>query len=262
MHLASGTDEDSGNTLHRFLVDRKKVKYILAPAGVFSMGGCSAAPVSTILPQLPKFPTGDWNWAVVTKNKIAGRIFFQSYSESSLPGIKDLWHSTCIDQLHLTDIKRLEHNVYVVSHPSIVRQIAVAVFNHFPSEIHTMQNEAAIYKAIEGHEIGYKFLGHLMEEGRAIGYLMEYIEGHRLPGPQDLGACLRIVKRLHNLGYKHGRISKEIFHIHDDLVWLAQLWSVTKCTDSKELKEELDIVAFVVAGVVPRFSRMLDNRGD
>lgn len=62
-----------------------------------------------------------------------------------------------------------------------------------------MENETTAYQWVSGHNIGPQFLGHLTEDGRVIGFLMEHIPNARHAGPQDLEICREVLSRLHDL---------------------------------------------------------------
>ncbi len=68
------------------------------------------------------------------------------------------------------------------------------------------------YCYIENQGIGPRFLGHVTEAGRVIGFLMEYVAG-RAAEVEDLEWCQSVLARLHGLGLKHGDINKHNFLI-------------------------------------------------
>ena len=80
--------------------------------------------------------------------------------------------------------------------------VVVAKFARFDWEIQYIENETTVYQWIDGHNIGPRFLGHLTEDARVIGFLMERI--------QDLEPCQQTLSRLHCLGIRHGDITISI----------------------------------------------------
>ncbi|KAB8277879.1 hypothetical protein BDV30DRAFT_204453 [Aspergillus minisclerotigenes] len=62
----------------------------------------------------------------------------------------------------------------------------IAKFARFAWEIQYIEDETTAYQWINGHDIGPRFLGHLTEHGRVIGFLMEGITNARHAGLQDL----------------------------------------------------------------------------
>ncbi|CAK7225113.1 hypothetical protein SCUCBS95973_005749 [Sporothrix curviconia] len=82
-----------------------------------------------------------------------------------------------------------------------------------PTDRQSLANEVAMYQRLDGTRITPAFHGHVVdEEGRAIGFLLEYIvfEKHkdaarRQHGRQSLQACMAVLSRLHDEhGVAHG----------------------------------------------------------
>ena len=65
-------------------------------------------------------------------------------------------------------------------------------------------------------KIGPRFLGHLTEEGRVIGFAIERITNFRHAKPEDLALCL----------------------IHDDRVKLVDFNCASQCNDAEVLEKE------------------------
>ncbi|KAJ5207512.1 hypothetical protein N7491_001859 [Penicillium cf. griseofulvum] len=96
------------------------------------------------------------------------------------------------------------------------KRISVATLPcRFDWEIQYLENETTAYEWIEGYDIGPRFLGHLTEDGRVIGFLMERIRDARHAGPQDLESCREVLSRLHCLGIHHGDTNRFNFLIRD-----------------------------------------------
>lgn len=122
---------------------------------------------------------------------------------------------------------------------SPIEELVVVKFARFDWEIRYMEGETAGYQSIEGCEIGPRFLGHLTEDGRVIGFLMERIANARHAGPQDLDICQRTLARLHALGIKHGDVNRFNFLIRDSRAILIDFDTTRKCDDSNLIAEEL-----------------------
>ena len=69
--------------------------------------------------------------------------------------------------------------------PSLTYPIVVK-FARFPFEIPYLDSETSAYQLIQNHQISPKFLGHLTEEGRVIGFVMELITNCRHATTEDL----------------------------------------------------------------------------
>ncbi|KAF8248813.1 hypothetical protein K440DRAFT_623853 [Wilcoxina mikolae CBS 423.85] len=57
-------------------------------------------------------------------------------------------------------------------------------------------NETQMYKIIDGLGLAPAFLGHITENGRIMGFLLEKVEG-RSAGIEDLTACQECLKRVY-----------------------------------------------------------------
>ena len=60
-----------------------------------------------------------------------------------------------------------------------------------------------MYEIIDGKDIAPRFLGHLLEDGRVIGLLIEFVPNARPANNGDLKACLATLHRLHGLKVLH-----------------------------------------------------------
>ena len=143
-----------------------------------------------------------------------------------------------MDHLELAFGNKLRSGVYKVTSAGF-RFTVVAKFARLAWEIDAPENECAAYQWIEGPGIGPKFLGHLIEEGRVIGFLMEMITNARHASPDDLGLCRKSLSKLHKLGIVHGDVNKHNFLIGDAHATLVDFECARKCEDKRAFKEEL-----------------------
>jgi predicted Ser/Thr protein kinase len=130
----------------------------------------------------------------------------------------------------------LRANVYIASSPGFEKPI-IAKFARFPWEIDYYIAETQVYSWIDGHNIGQEFLGYLTEEGRVIGFLMEYVEGHHST-ISDLPACKAIVGRLHDLGILHKDLNKYHFLISERGAVLIDFEAAKRSENSEAMEEE------------------------
>lgn len=114
----------------------------------------------------------------------------------------------------------------------------VVKFARFPWEIGYLNAETAAYEWTQGNQIGPRFLGHLTEEGRVIGFLMEWIKDAQHATPEDLSLCQQTLSRLHQLGLKHGDINRHNFLIREGRAILIDMESCEPCEDEKALEKE------------------------
>lgn len=89
-----------------------------------------------------------------------------------------------------------------------------------------LETESRAYKACEGKTITPGFLAHVTEDGRVIGFLIEYIIGTHEPTDEEKELCRAAVRRFHRLTGWHRVYSqncRENFLVKDGRVWLVNL---------------------------------------
>lgn len=195
---------------------------------------------------LPDFPTSDWNDGLVDKHPATGEPYFARAVRTSFPGVKNTWHSVFVDYMDLEEKEKLRGGVYEVKCAQFKENI-VAKFARFHWEIGYMEGETCAYQLIEGSGIGPRFLGHLTEDGRVIGFLIERIANARHAGPGELEICRRTLGRLHALGLKHGDVNRFNFLVRDEEAILIDFDTTRKCDDSDLLAEELQALEEALA---------------
>lgn len=137
--------------------------------------------------------------------------------------------------------KKLRTNVYEATSPDFPSTIIVN-FARFPWEIAQLNAETAAYGWIDGHHIGPAFLGHLTEEGRVIGFLIERVAEGRHAMPADLAACQKVLAKLHSLGIKHGDINRHNSLLCGGNAVLIDFDAAQKSHDHGMLDDELQRV--------------------
>lgn len=229
--------DDNDESEYRFMVDGKHVKYVTVDPGVLPRDGRTFAPI--LLATLPPFPPGDWNDGHISKDPLSGHPVFSCYTRSDLPGISNTWNRTRINHLELKKLDRLRQNIHVVTHPLFDRALLVK-FAEFPWQIPFFEAETPAYEWIDGQGVGPKFLGHLTEAGRVIGFVTEYIDGARSAGTEDLAACQGVLAKLHSLGIKHGDINKYNFLVREGEAVLVDFETAQRCGTKKQLEAEYE----------------------
>ncbi|KAH7140833.1 hypothetical protein EDB81DRAFT_654756 [Dactylonectria macrodidyma] len=233
-----GPDDDAGSGEYRFLVDGKHVKYVTVEPGALPEDKDDRTPAAALIPLLPAFPAGDWNEARVGKDERTGKPTFAGLRKGRLPGIGNVWHGTSIDHLELREVDRVRQTLHRVTHPRFDRPM-LAKFAQFPWEIPYFAAETTSYEWIHGRGVGPEFLGHIHEDGRVIGFLLEEIPGARTAEPGDLAACQRSLERLHALQIQHCDINKHNFLIRaDNEAVLIDFETAQKCADLELLDAE------------------------
>lgn len=127
----------------------------------------------------------------------------------NFPGIRTVW-PTHLDHVDLVYGEKLRSGVYEATTPCIPFAI-VAKFARFAWEIDALENECAAFQWIAGEDIRPKSLGHLVEEVRVIGFIIESIANVRHVTPDDLTLCQMKLSSLHRLGIIHGDVNKHNF---------------------------------------------------
>ncbi|PYI33561.1 hypothetical protein BP00DRAFT_338887, partial [Aspergillus indologenus CBS 114.80] len=118
--------------------------------------------------------------------------------------------------------------------------IAIAKFVIWHWYMYSMENETTVYELLNGHGIGPRFLGHLTEHDRVIGFLMERITNARHAGPEDLELCREALAQLHALGLLHGDTNRHNFLIRDGKAIVIDFSTTRKCDDEDLLRQEME----------------------
>ncbi|KFY26668.1 hypothetical protein V493_03939 [Pseudogymnoascus sp. VKM F-4281 (FW-2241)] len=229
--------DPDGNTpsYYRMLVDKKHFKYVTIDPGIYEVDDLCFPPI--LLAILPSFPDSNWNCSRISQTA-GSPPFFAETSQQNLPSIDPLWHPKPYDYLSFEIGRRLRSNVYMASSPQFENPM-VAKFARFEWEIGYFIAETQAYSWIEGHDIGPEFLGYLTEEGRVIGFLIEYVEGHHAT-ISDLSACEAIVERLHGLGVLHGDLNKHNFLISESRAILIDFETAKRSDNTDGMKREAE----------------------
>lgn len=115
----------------------------------------------------------------------------------------------------------------------------IAKMARFDWEIPRIQCETKIYSLLEGTGIAPRFLGHIREQGRIIGFLLEKVMG-RHAGIEDLQICCAALRRLHGLGIFHGDCNRFNFIVGiDDKVTLVDFEKSTVGANKDAMESEI-----------------------
>lgn len=108
-------------------------------------------------------------------------------------------------------------SLLVVTHPAIGQGNTPVVIKLAPSTLDRacLENiaiETQAYHALNGTGLTPQFLGHVIENGRIVGFILEYIaSGHAPESPAEIQACLLALDKLHQCGWLHGDAHKKNF---------------------------------------------------
>ena len=189
--------DECDQSFFRLLVNDRFVKYVTINPGLYNVENMCFGP--SLVTLLPELPTGDWNDALVAKHQVNGQPYFAQAIRTTFPGVENTWHRTRIDYMDIVTGQKLRTGIYEVKCP-LFDEVIVAKFARFEWEIPYLESETTSYQWIDGYGIGPQFLGHLTEDGRVIGFLMERIKNAQHAGPQDLEPCRQTLSQLHRLG--------------------------------------------------------------
>lgn len=115
----------------------------------------------------------------------------------------------------------------------------IAKMARFDWEIPHIQRETKIYSLLEGTGIAPRFLGHIREQGRVIGILLEKVMG-RHAGIEDLQICCSALRRLHGLGISHGDCNRYNFIVGiDNRVTLVDFENSTVGVNKDAMESEI-----------------------
>ncbi|TVY23383.1 hypothetical protein LHYA1_G007604 [Lachnellula hyalina] len=228
--------EDKTPSYYRILVNRKHFKYINIDPGIYEVDDLCFPPI--LVENLPPFPEGDWNCGRISQTVGNPTPFFSETLKKTLPSINPLWHPKSYEYLSFQIGERLRSNVYVASSPQFEKPI-VTKFARFYWEIGYYIAETRVYSWIDGHNIGPEFLGYLTEDGRVIGFLIEYIEGHRAT-ISDLPACKVIVRKLHGLSILHRDLNTHNFLISERGAVLIDFETAKRSGNGETMEKEVE----------------------
>jgi predicted Ser/Thr protein kinase len=173
------------------------------------------------LSSLPKFPEDHtWNVAYVNRDPSSGEVAMKLQQRTFI-GITDLWHPVLVDCLDLKRIKQFTATTYEATYsgdeplatmnsPAVIAKVA-----RFEWELPRLSQETLIYKSLEDTGLAPRFIGHVHEHGRVIGFMLEKLEG-REANINDLSSCQSALQHLHDIGILHGDANRYNFIIQDD----------------------------------------------
>ncbi|KAF3070624.1 alpha-galactosidase A [Daldinia childiae] len=205
-------DDDSFESEYRLRIGNQ-VKYLVVSPGTFDRDTLSLP-----LQSLPRLPYDeDWTVACISRDKATGDLK-TSLSSRTLAGVKCQWHSIRVDCLELEKIKQLTAMAFeAVPQPALSYSIfpttpttMIAKIARFEWEVPRIEQETRAYQLLEDSELAPRFLAHVHENGRIMGFLLEKIEG-RPASIQDLSVCETALKKFHELGFIHGDVNRYNF---------------------------------------------------
>ncbi|KAL5349769.1 hypothetical protein ACLOAV_004801 [Pseudogymnoascus australis] len=203
-------DEDSCESEYRLQIGNE-VKYLVINPSTYDRDTLSF-PLAD-LPPLQYSAT----WTVANISRSPTGTLRTTLSTRKLAGVKSLWHPTTIDYFGLEKTEQLTGAAYealptpalsptldIAPHAPVIAKIA-----RFEWEIPRLEQETRIYRLLASadSELAPRFLGHIREGERVIGFVLEKVVG-RAAGTEDLAACGEVLGRLHGVGVVHGDVNR------------------------------------------------------
>ncbi|OJJ47625.1 hypothetical protein ASPZODRAFT_131171 [Penicilliopsis zonata CBS 506.65] len=227
-------DDDSFQSEYRVRIGNQ-VKYLVISPQTFDRDTLSFP-----IPSLPGLPWSDeWTVAYISRDKETGGLK-TSLSKRKLAGVKGQWHHTLVDCLEVEKSKSLTAMAYEASH-SILPTPMIAKIARFEWEIPRIERETRAYQLLESSGLTPRFLGHLHENGRIIGFLLEKVDA-RPASLQDLVVCETALRKLHALGFLHGDANRYNFLVGEEGVKLVDFERVEQNASLEMMDKEMDSV--------------------
>lgn len=207
---------------HFRILANRNVKYITIKGGTLDAESLDDMPLDfeNILPPLA-YQEDSWKSACITRNPLS-RQLEAVLSSADLPSVETIWHPRMVDHL---DIERTEY-LALLTHEckwtadSAPEERMIAKMARFYWEVQYMEAETRMYQVLKDQDIAPKFLGHIHEAGRVIGFLLEKVPDGRNAEPADLEICKAALRRFHALGFLHGDCNKYNFIISTTLLYV------------------------------------------
>jgi serine/threonine protein kinase len=191
-----------------------RVHYLTIPTTVFDEP--TTCRPYLLIPQLPEFPDSDWTTMHISRGE-NGQLE-STISYDVLPSIQRIWHPQLIDVLALEQTERHRSHVHEVIYNG---KPAISKIATFEWQLSSRRSENMVYSELAEHQsekpeepaLAPQFLGHLVENGRVIGFLLEKVEGG-FASIEDLPKCEDALRRLHAIGLVHGDVNRYNFIIN------------------------------------------------
>lgn len=217
--------DDSYENEYRVRIGNR-VKYLKIAAGTFDM-----AILLSPLASLPPLPYDDDSWTVAhISYNFEGRLQ-SSLSDQKLAGVQNVWHSARVNVLDLKRTARLtvmtfeavvcESAVNSAAPPPPLppRQRVIAKIARFEQEIPIIERETRAYQMLlqrDAAHLAPRFLGHIYEGDRVMGFLLEKLGDRRSATVDDVSACKVALGQFHSLGLLHGGVNTHNFLVGKD----------------------------------------------
>ena len=212
-----------------------------------------------LLAHLPELPDARYN-RIHLRRRSNRELQYERYWTEEMPEVKTKWHRNLVDVTTLETLHVFTERVREVRLPSGGR--AIAKIANWPHQVMEMNAESHAYRLLTERQrpdhppLAPKVLGHLTENGRLVGLLLEKIVGrlpqgnqpldgpHATNGHHDFVDCETALERLHDMHLAHGDVGGGNFIIEAgsgrarpiDFEWALPLTSERKAKDMSSLR--------------------------
>lgn len=207
--------------------------------------------------KLPEFPQGKWDIVDLVPSDVKDEARAINPRRVGLLRLAP-WHPLSIDYFELEKVdqhryvKLRDHvsdTLYFVKHEALMRTAGVPValmkLADSPPELAAMKTETEVYQVLEGTGIAPRFLAHVTEGGRIVGFLVEYLQDARQPRLSDYKAVADVLGKLHAKGIAHGDAHNGNFLVKPDgtavMIDFELAWG---CDDQAGFAEEMRELQF------------------
>ncbi|KAI2602742.1 alpha-galactosidase A [Hypoxylon sp. NC1633] len=232
-------DDDSFESEYRLRIGNQ-VKYLVISPGTFDRDILSFP-----LQSLPPLPYNEeWTVAYISRDNSSGNLK-TSFLNRTLAGVKCQWHHIRVDCLDLEKTEQFTAMAFeAVSHSTLPFPLPspatmVAKIARFEWELPRIEQETRAYQLLEGYGLAPRFLAHVHENGRIVGFLLERIEG-RSASFQDLSVCETALGKLHELGLLHGDVNRYNFLVTEEGVKLLDFERLQENASPESMSKELE----------------------
>lgn len=210
------------------------VKYVVVLPGTFDFDEL-LMPLAS-LPQLP-YGSDSWNVAEISRITTGGEVKF-SLANHPLAGVLQVWHPKSIDCLQIERVRLLTANTSECRLIDKTESKFIVKIARFEWEIPRVERETRAYRMLQGTGITPLFLGHVHEQGRVIGFVLEKEVGHSA-SIEHLSRCQNLLSRCHQLGLLHGDVNRHNFIVQEDGIKLIDFEHSEASLDKERLALEL-----------------------
>lgn len=229
--------------------EKQAIKYIRVEDGALPNGWRN--PWNSLYQTLPLLPSGIWNVADLCKPQEGSQLAYSNLRAIQWYHPVQPWHDTIVDYFDLDKElllpfmhakNRRADTLWLVRHVLFGSRLVLMKIAETPNDMETIAQETEVYHTIQGTSIAPAFLGHIREEGRIVGFLVEYLDACTHPEGKDYDACRLALSNLHACGYLHGDIHTGNILVRPDgtAALLIDFEFSQRCDDKIKFEQELE----------------------